>query len=254
MTVAVTHALAARRPRGDLRLHRQHLGLGRRLRGPGRADQRRAGPAGQDRRRQAGPGGRLRRPDPADRGQFRRLPRTGPQDRGHHRGDRAGQLGEPGRGSRARRPQRSRSATCSAGPRTCTSCRSATPATSPRTGRVTASTTRTASSTRLPRMFGFQAAGAAPLVLGHPVLHPDTIATAIRIGAPASWDGRDRRPGRVRRADRLGHRRADPGRLPAARLDRGRVRRARVGGVGGRAARHRLPTAGCRPGPSWCAP
>jgi threonine synthase len=39
----------------------------------------------------------------------------------------------------------------------------------------------------LPRMFGFQAAGAAPLVLGHPVLHPDTIATAIRIGAPASW-------------------------------------------------------------------
>jgi len=38
-------------------------------------------------------------------------------------------------------------------------------------------------------MFGFQAAGAAPLVLGHPVLHPDTIATAIRIGAPASWDG-----------------------------------------------------------------
>jgi threonine synthase len=41
----------------------------------------------------------------------------------------------------------------------------------------------------LPRMFGFQAAGAAPLVLGHPVLHPDTIATAIRIGAPASWTG-----------------------------------------------------------------
>ncbi len=41
----------------------------------------------------------------------------------------------------------------------------------------------------LPRMFGFQAAGAAPLVLGHPVRHPDTIATAIRIGAPASWAG-----------------------------------------------------------------
>jgi len=40
-----------------------------------------------------------------------------------------------------------------------------------------------------PRMFGFQAAGAAPLVLGHPVKHPDTIATAIRIGAPASWGG-----------------------------------------------------------------
>lgn len=41
----------------------------------------------------------------------------------------------------------------------------------------------------LPRMFGFQAAGAAPLVLGHPVAEPETIATAIRIGAPASWDG-----------------------------------------------------------------
>lgn len=37
-----------------------------------------------------------------------------------------------------------------------------------------------------PRMFGFQAAGAAPLVLGKPVKNPETIATAIRIGAPAS--------------------------------------------------------------------
>src|SRR3954451_1675711 len=38
-----------------------------------------------------------------------------------------------------------------------------------------------------PRMFGFQAAGAASLVHGAPVRHPETIATAIRIGAPASW-------------------------------------------------------------------
>jgi threonine synthase len=36
-------------------------------------------------------------------------------------------------------------------------------------------------------MWGFQAAGAAPIVLGHPVDEPDTIATAIRIGNPASW-------------------------------------------------------------------
>jgi threonine synthase len=42
--------------------------------------------------------------------------------------------------------------------------------------------------TKLPRMMGFQAAGAAPLILGHPVDHPETIATAIRIGNPASWD------------------------------------------------------------------
>ncbi len=38
-----------------------------------------------------------------------------------------------------------------------------------------------------PRMWGFQAAGAAPLVLGMPILNPETIATAIRIGNPASW-------------------------------------------------------------------
>jgi threonine synthase len=42
-------------------------------------------------------------------------------------------------------------------------------------------------SRRLPRMFGFQASGAAPIVRGEPVLHPQTIATAIRIGNPASW-------------------------------------------------------------------
>ncbi|HVL51039.1 MAG TPA: threonine synthase [Actinomycetota bacterium] len=40
----------------------------------------------------------------------------------------------------------------------------------------------------LPQMFGFQAAGSAPIVLGHPVDQPKTIATAIRIGHPASWD------------------------------------------------------------------
>ncbi len=39
----------------------------------------------------------------------------------------------------------------------------------------------------LPRMLGFQAAGAAPIVLGHVVEAPDTLATAIRIGNPASW-------------------------------------------------------------------
>ena len=44
-------------------------------------------------------------------------------------------------------------------------------------------------STRLPRMLGFQAAGAAPIVAGHPIEHPDTVATAIRIGNPASWYG-----------------------------------------------------------------
>jgi threonine synthase len=48
-----------------------------------------------------------------------------------------------------------------------------------RTGRIGA----------LPEMWGFQAAGAAPFVLGHPVDRPETVASAIRIGRPASWDG-----------------------------------------------------------------
>jgi len=42
-------------------------------------------------------------------------------------------------------------------------------------------------SKNLPCMLGFQAAGAAPIVLGHPVAQPQTFATAIRIGNPASW-------------------------------------------------------------------
>ena len=41
---------------------------------------------------------------------------------------------------------------------------------------------------RLPKMMGFQAAGAAPFIKGEPIPNPDTIATAIRIGNPASWD------------------------------------------------------------------
>jgi len=56
-------------------------------------------------------------------------------------------------------------------------------------------------STRLPRMWGFQAAGAAPIVTGAPVAKPETIATAIRIGNPASWqqavDARDASGGHI---------------------------------------------------------
>jgi threonine synthase len=52
-----------------------------------------------------------------------------------------------------------------------------------------------------PNMWGFQAAGAAPLVTGEVVDHPETLATAIRIGNPASWDGavaaRDESAGRI---------------------------------------------------------
>lgn len=41
--------------------------------------------------------------------------------------------------------------------------------------------------TRKPRMMGFQAEGAAPIVRGHPIKRPQTVASAIRIGNPASW-------------------------------------------------------------------
>jgi threonine synthase len=40
----------------------------------------------------------------------------------------------------------------------------------------------------VPVMWGFQAEGSAPFVAGHPIANPETIATAIRIGNPASWD------------------------------------------------------------------
>ena len=53
----------------------------------------------------------------------------------------------------------------------------------------------------LPVMLGFQAAGAAPIVLDKPVINPETVATAIRIGNPASWKGavaaRDESGGRI---------------------------------------------------------
>src|SRR5262249_43616314 len=66
-----------------------------------------------------------------------------------------------------------------------------------------------------PRMMGFQAAGAAPLVHGAPVAEPKTVATAIRIGNPASWRGataaRDESGGAIEAID-------DDGILAAYRL------------------------------------
>ena len=56
-------------------------------------------------------------------------------------------------------------------------------------------------STKLPKMLGFQASGSAPIVHGHPIEHPQTLATAIRIGNPASWcyalDARDQSGGLI---------------------------------------------------------
>jgi len=46
-------------------------------------------------------------------------------------------------------------------------------------------------SAQLPKMMGFQAAGSAPIVHGKPIENPETLATAIRIGNPASWEQAD---------------------------------------------------------------
>jgi threonine synthase len=63
------------------------------------------------------------------------------------------------------------------------------------------SSERPGPATRLPQMWGFQAEGAAPIVRGYPIEHPETIATAIRIGNPASWrqaeEARDESGGRI---------------------------------------------------------
>ena len=55
-------------------------------------------------------------------------------------------------------------------------------------GNVTAHWKGYTAANQTPAMWGFQAAGAAPIVHGEPIDHPETIATAIRIGHPASWD------------------------------------------------------------------
>ena len=93
---------------------------------------------------------------------------------------------------------------------------------------------------KTPKMRGFQAEGAAPLVTGEPFPDPETKATAIRVGNPASWKlaeaAADESDGRFD----LRHRRPDPRRPARAGLPRRRLRRARVGG------RHRRTAAGHR--------
>ena len=100
--------------------------------------------------------------------------------------------------STGRRQRRSRSSTSSVTRPTCSRSRSATPATSPRTGAAFARSTATVARAGSRRMVGGQASGAAPLVHGRPVDDPQTVATAIRIGNPASWQGADRRARPVR--------------------------------------------------------
>ncbi len=88
---------------------------------------------------------------------------------------------------------------------------------------------------------------------GEPVTDPETMATAIRVGNPASWAGaigaRDASGGLIDAAVR----RADPFRVSPAGGQGGRVRGARVGHQRGRACWRSPPTVACRPGRSWSA-
>ena len=90
-----------------------------------------------------------------------------------------------------------------------------------------------------PAMLGFQAAGAAPLVLGAPVEHPETVASAIRIGNPARWEDAMNAMTASGGDGASGLRPADPVRLSAAGEHRGRVLRAGLGRERGRHARAR---------------
>jgi homoserine dehydrogenase len=172
---------------GHLRLDRQHLRRRGRVRRQGRADLRGHHPEGQDRDGQARPGARARRQGDPDRGQLRPGPDPVPRPRRPLPG-RARQLGQPLPHRRAahgcvgdRRPARARP-------------RRARDAGRQRRQhhRLLAGLPRVlgrrARRTPCPVMRGYQAAGAAPIVLGHPVEKPQTIATAIRIGNPASWE------------------------------------------------------------------
>ena len=87
-----------------------------------------------------------------------------------------------------------------------------------------------------PHLYGFQAEGAAPIVLGHAVENPETVASAIRIGNPARWREAEAALEESGGEHRGGQRRGDPRRAAVARFDRGRVLRAGLGRLRGRRA------------------
>ncbi len=99
-------------------------------------------------------------------------------------------------------------------------------------GNITAywrATTSTSSGARPPSSPACRLPGrrAAPIVDGHPIEHPETVATAIRIGNPASWYGATAAASEIGGAHRSGHRRRDPRRLPFPRPPRSRCSASR---------------------------
>ena len=99
--------------------------------------------------------------------------------------------------------------------------------------------------TRKPRMHGFQAEGAAPLVTGEPFPDPETRATAIRVGNPASWKLAEAAAHESDGRFRARQRRPDPGR-PA------RARRPATASSSSRRPRPASP--GCSPTSPWATP
>ena len=106
---------------------------------------------------------------------------------------------------------------------------------------------------RRPRMLGFQAEGAAPIVRGAPVEHPETAATAIRIGNPASWAGAEAARDESGGADRGGERRGDPGDAAADPAHWRDLLRAGLGGGRGRRGAAGRGKGGCIGPRRWSA-
>ena len=233
MTVAVSKALEAAGDRGRVRVHGQHLGLGRGLLRPRRHPGRGGGAERETalgKLAQAQVVGATVSPSRGLRRRAAARPRavlSGIRSRSPTR--------QPVSGSRVRRPRRSR----------CWSEHGSAPdwlaLPVGNAGNITAywwgSTSRGPAATRAgSRLLGCQAAGAAPLRQGTGTERPDTVATAIRIGIPARSTRRSGGPrveaGAVRcRSDE----RSSPG--TAARAGGGGVLRAVHGGEGGRPAR-----------------
>ena len=214
----MTCAVSARRARGrrgrDLRLDRQHRRERRRLRGARRAARRGDRARGQDRHRQARPGADARRARDRAARQLRRgararaRARRAPPDRARQLGQRVPARGPEDGGVRDRR--RARRARRAVHP-----------------GRQRRQHHRLLEGlhrrrARAPRMLGFQAEGAAPLVHGEPVEQPGDGRQRDPDRQPGALGGGDGRDDVLARRDPRGLRRRDPRRLPAA----GRAARA----------------------------
>ena len=202
MVVAVAKAAEEGAQRDHLRLDRQHVGIRGGLRRGGRARGRRRPAEGPDRRRQAAPGAGRRRARRRHRRQLRRGARASCAalaEQDDHPVTLVNSV-NPYR-LEGQKTAASRSATTSAARPTSWPSRSATRATSPPTGRASATTRRPASSSRRPRMLGFQAAGAAPLVLGRrsssPRPSPPPSGSATPRRGTAAIAARDESGGRI---------------------------------------------------------